>query len=69
MAKKVKTEKPKNNPRAFAYAWKLDCGLCHWAEPDRLRLQLSGKPSPEAKIVRVELIEVKCKKRKPNKQP
>jgi len=53
----------KKEPRAFSYAWKLAEGLCYWAHPDKQYMLVRGKPSPEAKLVRVELIEVKRKKK------
>ena len=53
----------KKKTRAFSYAWKLDDGLCFWADPNKNRLRLEGKPSPEAKLVRVELVEVARKKK------
>ena len=49
--------------RAFAYAWMLEGDeLCFWAEPSKAQLIKAGKPSPEAKIVRVELVRVTRKK-------
>jgi hypothetical protein len=30
--------------------------MCHWAEPDVVGLKDTGKPSPEAKIVKVRII-------------
>lgn len=55
----------KKPERAFAFAYKLEDGsLCWWAEPHRKDLVNNGKPSPGAKIVRVELVEVKRKKRR-----
>ena len=38
-----------------AYAWLCDFGLCKWAEPDGRRLTEKGKPSSEARVVRVYL--------------
>ncbi len=46
--------KPKTG---IGYAWKLEEGsLCHWAEPDPIALKSNGKPSPNAKVVRVRLV-------------
>jgi len=40
-----------------AYAWECDFGLCRWAEPTPKQLMKnSGKPSNEAKAVRVRII-------------
>lgn len=47
-----------------AWAWKIkdesgNWTLCHWAEPQLCRLLDAGKPSPEARPVRVKLIPAK----------
>ncbi len=34
---------------------------CFWSHPDKNHMLREGKPSPEAKLVRVELVEVKRK--------
>ena len=53
-----------------AWAWKIrdwpseEWVLCRWAEPERKMLLVSDKPSPEARIVRVEIREVPKKARK-----
>jgi len=41
----------------FGYAWLCDFGLCYWAEPSVEALKSRSKPSPEAKPVRVRLIQ------------
>ena len=52
-----------------AWAWKVqdwpseEWELCRWAEPDLRNLRVSGKPSPEARAVRVEIREVVKKAR------
>ncbi len=44
----------------LAWAWKMDGGLCYWAEPSRKQLMAKkDKPSPEAIPVRVRLVPVK----------
>lgn len=55
---KVKTEP--------AYAWMCDFGLCRWAEPTKEALtprRHHDKPSPEAKAVRVRIVELADYKR------
>ena len=42
--------------RAYGWVWLCDFGLCYWAESSREKLLQEGKPSPEAKPVRVELV-------------
>lgn len=41
-----------------AYAWECDFGLCQWAEPTKEVLEMSIKPSPEAKAVRVRIVKL-----------
>ena len=41
---------------AAAVAYEFEGMLCQWAEPDSDRLKKGGKPSPEAKIVKVRII-------------
>jgi hypothetical protein len=47
----------------MAFAWKIDVvlgsGICQWAEPTREALKARGKPTPNAKIVPVRIVEVK----------
>ena len=51
MAKRKWTPPPVN-----AWAWLLEEGLlCRWAEPDKERLTARSKPSPGAKMVRVQI--------------
>lgn len=44
------------------YAWIMrvgkEWGICHWAEATRDQLLRGGKPSPEAKAIRVRLVSV-----------
>ena len=47
-----------------AWAWLMEGGLCYWAEPTREQLMAPGKPSPEAKAVRVRLVRIMPKKPK-----
>lgn len=46
--------------RAYGYTWRIrgetQWQLCKWAAPSRERLMREGKPSPEAQMVRVELV-------------
>ena len=47
-----------------AWTWLCDFGLCLWAAPSRAQLRADGeRPSPEAKMVRVEIREVPRKRR------
>lgn len=45
----------------YGWAWKIAEGLCHWSMPYRRDLIRDGKPSPEAKAVRVRITEVRPK--------
>lgn len=38
------------------YAWEFEGMLCGWAEPDLARLKDGGKPTPEAKAIKVRII-------------
>ena len=59
IAATVEAKRKRKPARAFGYCWKLEDGsLCHWATPELKRLIEGGHPSPGAKAVRVELIEV-----------
>jgi hypothetical protein len=46
--------------KAYGFAWAISgtkgWSLCQWAEPSKDRLERDGKPSPEAVMVRVELV-------------
>ena len=39
-----------------SWAWLCDFGLCLWSLPTKRQLMADGKPSPNAKAVRVRLI-------------
>lgn len=43
----------------YSWAWTVDWGrgpeLCFWSEPTKKDLLKNGKPSPEAKAVRVRM--------------
>lgn len=47
-------------PGVPAWAWECDFGLCQWAWPtiEQLWDHGGGRPSPEAKAVRVRIVEV-----------
>jgi len=39
------------------YAWKLESGeICHWCEPEKAVLLKRGKPSSNAKIIKVQIV-------------
>lgn len=57
----------KNKKKIKAWAWKCEFGLCKWAQPDRFRLEREGKPSPEARAVRVQLVELAPKRKRKTK--
>lgn len=38
------------------WAWEIEEGLCHWAEPAPYRLRRRGQPSDEAKMRQVTII-------------
>ena len=46
--------KPKTTGKGFA--WLCDFGLCYWVVPDLNKLKPDGKPSPEAKAVKVRIV-------------
>lgn len=54
----------KSKKRAIAWAWLCDFGLCHYAEPSYEDLARDGKPTPEARAIRVRLVPTTKKHRK-----
>ncbi len=50
---------PKQPKPVKAWAWAIDMGrgyeLCFWSMPSRKQLDDEGKPSPEARMIRVEI--------------
>lgn len=52
--------------KLILWSWKVNFGkgweLCHWAEPTKQQLLSGGKPSPEAKAVRVKVSVYKNKR-------
>jgi hypothetical protein len=48
--------KPKRD-YGIGWAWKCSFGICNWAEPSKADLLRYDKPSPEAKAVRVRIVQ------------
>ncbi len=59
----MKVETLKNTSPVYAWAWVFEGGLCKWAMPSRKQLIAEGKPSPEAKAIRVQIVPQRKPKR------
>jgi hypothetical protein len=57
--------KLKKNTDGIAWAWRCDFGICHWAEPGKADLIRGGKPSPEAKAIKVRIVPYRRNQRTP----